>query len=523
MKVSIFALFFSLNMKFFNNMKTRFFQNRGLAQMVFAGLLGGALSLLGFFYWLPSYLKKNTSVDMPNASSQLARYAALSTQPAFDFTGVAEIANPAVVHIKTTSGGNSRQQDPRSIDPFDFFNGPGFRFDSPGPRMAAGSGVIISEDGYIVTNNHVVADANKIEVVLNDKRSYIAELVGTDKNTDLAVLRISDNELPFLKLGNSDEVKVGQWVVAVGNPFNLNSTVTLGIVSALGRNIDLLRSQGNQYAIENFIQTDAAINPGNSGGALVNVAGELIGINTAIASQTGSYAGYGFAVPVNLTKKVVSDIMKYGKVQRAILGVSIQEVTQSLVEEKNLPNLKGVFIADVVNGGAADKAGIKKGDVILKIDGEEVNSSSALQEKVGKYRPGDKIAISVRRSGSVKEIHAVLLGKDGETKITAATPSNAKSYLGMSLSNTSKEERDKFKIKSGVKVETVESGVFAQAGIPKGFIITHINNDRVYSPQGAISILNGLTGAIVIEGKLKTGEDKIFAVRLPQKQSPSEE
>ena len=506
-------------------MKSRMFQKRTIANLVFAGLVGGLVSLFGFYALAPQLFKRSNSQEYPTAAAQMARYAALSSSPGFDFTGVAEIANPAVVHIKTTSGGSqSRQpQGGTPFDPFEFFNGPGFRFDSPGPKMASGSGVIISEDGYIVTNNHVIENANKIEVVLNDKRSYLAELVGTDKNTDLAVLRISDAELPFLKLGNSDEVKVGQWVVAVGNPFNLNSTVTLGIVSAMGRNIDLLRSQGNQYAIENFIQTDAAINPGNSGGALVNTSGELIGINTAIASQTGSYAGYGFAVPVNLMKKVVNDIMKYGKVQRAILGVSIQDINQALQEEKNLPDLKGVFIADVVSEGSADKAGVKKNDVILKIDGEEVNSSSKLQEKVGKYRPGDKITLTIRRAGDLKELKATLLSKDGEAKLSAAAPVNSKSYLGMNLTTTTKEEREKLNIKAGAKVESLEKGVFENAGIPKGFVITHINNERVYSPQGAISVLNGLSGAIVIEGKTKSGEDRIFAVKLPEKTEKSEE
>lgn len=233
-------------------------------------------------------------------------------------------------------------------------------FQQQGPRQASGSGVILSDDGFIVTNNHVIDGATKIEVVLNDKRTYVAELVGTDPNTDIALLRIGEKGLPFLKLGNSDQVKVGQWVVAVGNPFNLNSTVTLGIVSAMGRNIDLLRSKGNKYAIENFIQTDAAINPGNSGGALVNTAGELVGINTAIASETGSYAGYGFAVPVNLVKKVVNDIMKYGKVQRALLGVSIQEISQELADAQGLKDLKGVYVAEVIENGAGEKAGIKK-------------------------------------------------------------------------------------------------------------------------------------------------------------------
>lgn len=506
-------------------MKSRMFQKRTIANLVFAGLVGGLVSLFGFYALAPQLFKRSPSGEYQTAAAQMARYAALSGSPGFDFTGVAEIANPAVVHIKTTmGGGQSRQpQGGSPFDPFEFFNGPGFRFDSPGPRMASGSGVIISQDGYVVTNNHVIENANKIEVVLNDKRSYIAELVGADKNTDLAVLRISDSELPFLKLGNSDEVKVGQWVVAVGNPFNLNSTVTLGIVSAMGRNIDLLRSQGNQYAIENFIQTDAAINPGNSGGALVNTGGELIGINTAIASQTGSYAGYGFAVPVNLMKKVVNDIMKYGKVQRAILGVSIQDINQALQEEKELPDLKGVYIADVVADGAADKAGVKKDDVILKIDGEEVNSSSKLQEKVGKYRPGDKVTLTLRRSGQIKELKATLLSKDGEAKLSAAVPANSKSYLGLNLGNTTKEEREKLKIKAGAKVESIENGVFEKAGIPKGFVITHINNERVYSPQGAISVLSNLSGAIVIEGKTKSGEDRIFAVKLPNKTEKSQE
>lgn len=506
-------------------MMSRFFQKHKIANLVFAGLVGGLVSLLGFYALAPQLFNRQNGEVQQTASAQLARYAALTTLPGFDFTGVAEIANPAVVHIKTTSGGSSSRQPQGEgpFDPFEFFNNPGSRFDFQGPRVASGSGVIISQDGYIVTNNHVIADATKIEVVLNDKRTYNAELVGADKNTDLAVLRISDSDLPFLKLGNSDEVKVGQWVVAVGNPFNLNSTVTLGIVSAMGRNIDLLRSQGNQYAIENFIQTDAAINPGNSGGALVNVSGELIGINTAIASQTGSYSGYGFAVPVNLMKKVVNDLMKFGQVQRAILGVSIQDVSQALLEEKNLSDLKGVYIADVVPGGSADKAGLKKEDVILKIDEEEINSSSKLQEKVGKYRPGDKITLTIRRGGSIKQLKATLLSKDGEAKLITAAPVSAKSYLGLTLGATTKEEREKLQIKSGAKVESIDRGIFEKAGVPNGFIITHINNERVYSPQGAISLLSSLSGAIAIEGKTKLGEDRIIAVKLPQKGKPNAE
>lgn len=492
-------------------MNTMSNRNRFL-MLALAGLVGGAASLGG--YALISKSTDSSIEGKQSNSAQLARYASLNAVPAFDFSAVAEIATPAVVHIKTTVGTNMSQSSPQELNPFDFFNNPNFQMPAPGPRSGSGSGVIMTDDGYIVTNNHVVEGATKIEVVLNDKRSYIAELVGTDKNTDIAVLRIGENNLPFMKFGNSDEVKVGNWVVAVGNPFNLNSTVTLGIVSAMGRNIDLIRSKGNKYAIENFIQTDAAINPGNSGGALVNVAGELIGINTAIASETGSYTGYAFSVPVNLVKKVVNDLMKYGKVQRALLGVSIQEISQQLADEKGLEDLKGVYVADVIEKGAADKAGLKKGDVILKINGVDINSSSKLQEEVGKNKPGDKITISIRRKGSVKDYEATLLSEEGDTKIEMASKENNATYLGLTLSGTSREERLKLNVKNGVRVAEVEKGVFKSAGLEKEFVITHINNEAVYSAQGAIALLKSLKGAVTIEGKTASGTEKVLAVKL---------
>ncbi len=504
------------------NMK-RLFEQQKWVGLLLAGMLGGVVSLFGFMAFAPNSFNELDIEAKQNASAQLARYAKLEAVPAFDFTGVSEIANPAVVHIKTTSSGTMQGNTQIPMDPFDFFRGPGFQMPNQGPSVASGSGVIISDDGYIVTNNHVVENGNKIEVVLNDKRTYIAELVGTDKNTDLAVLRIAEGNLPFLKLGNSDEVKVGQWVVAVGNPFNLNSTVTLGIVSAVGRNIDLIRSKGNQYAIENFIQTDAAINPGNSGGALVNVRGELVGINTAIASQTGSYAGYGFAVPVNLMKKIVNDLMKYGQVQRAILGVSIQEITQDLADEKGLKDLKGVFIADVIDNGAAEKAGISKGDVILSLGGEEVNSSSRLQELVGKYRPGDKVKIIIKRSDKEKTLTATLLSKDGEAKLETASVNSLNTFDGMAMVNTTRDERTKANLKNGVKVSEIQGGCFKESGIPEGFYITNINNEKVYSARGAVSILKSLSGSIVIEGKTSSGKEKIFAVKLPKAKEKSEQ
>ncbi|MFN6047267.1 MAG: PDZ domain-containing protein, partial [Bacteroidota bacterium] len=276
-------------------------------------------------------------------------------------------------------------------------------------------------------------------------------------------------------------------------------------------------SKGNKYAIENFIQTDAAINPGNSGGALVNTAGELIGINTAIASETGSYAGYGFAVPVNLVKKVVNDIMKYGKVQRALLGVSIQEISQELADAQGLKDLKGVYVAEVVENGAGEKAGIKKGDVILKVAGIEVNSSSRLQEEVGKYRPGDKVMITIRRKSGVIDIEATLLNAEGKTKLEVAENDVSDAYQGMKMDNVTREEKVALGVKSGVKVGAIDKGLFKEAGIPVGFVITHINNEPVYSAKGVVSLLKSLSGAITIEGYTADKKERVFAVKLPRK------
>lgn len=487
--------------------------NKTWLMLSLAGLAGGVVALGGSA--LIGAWSHGNNVSEKQAYQLPAKYASLKDAVGFDFSGVAEIATSAVVHIKTTSGGNSYKQSEEGMDPFEFFHGPGFDFPNM-PRSGSGSGVILTADGYIVTNNHVVEGANKIEVILNDKRTYVAELVGTDKNTDLAVIRIPESNLTFLKFGNSNEIKVGQWTVAVGNPFNLNSTVTLGIVSALGRNIDLIRGRGNQYAIENFIQTDAAINPGNSGGALVNAKGELIGINTAIASETGSYAGYAFAVPVNLVKKVVDDIVQFGKVQRGLLGVQIQDINQGLADERKLPDLKGVYVAEIVPKGAGEKAGIQKGDVILKINGVEVNSSSKLQEEVGKNRPGDKITVVIRRGKELLTKEATLLSESGVSKVEAITKSEVVEIYGLELSNLASEDKNSLGIRYGVKVTAVLDGVFKDAGIPKGFIITHINNEPIYSAQGAVTLIKSLKGAVAIEGKTSSGKEQVFAVKIPR-------
>ena len=449
------------------------------------------------------------------ASHEMAKFTLaekLADVPNVDFVSVADVSTPAVVHIKTTMRSAPRSQQ---INPFEeFFGDRGFRMPDAGPQQATGSGVIIKKDGYIITNNHVVDNATKVEVVLDDKRTYIAEVLGTDPETDLALLKIEEDNLMYLNMGNSDELKVGEWVVAVGNPFNLTSTVTAGIVSAKGRNINLLRQSGGQYAIENFIQTDAAVNPGNSGGALVNTSGELIGINTAIASQTGSYSGYSFAIPINLAKKIIKDLKDYGEVKRAILGVGIQDISQELADEKGLKTLSGVYIPSVTEGGSAKKAGIKEGDVIIKIGDVTVSKSSELQEQISKYHPGDKVAVTLLRDGKEKVLNATLLSKDGEKEISTEIVREEKKVLGAEIENLSREERLNLNLKNGVRIEKLGNGAMRKKGIPEGFVITHIDKQPMYTTQNVEEALENKEGAVLIEGVTKGGEKEAYAIRL---------
>ena len=350
----------------------------------------------GAGYWASREAANQSSVPGANAPGSIApiSMASYSGQAApqgiapVDFTQAAERSVEAVVHVKTKY---YRQQ---YVDPFyHFFFGRPQQSQQPS-AMASGSGVILSNDGYIVTNNHVIESANEIEVVLNDKRTFAAQLIGTDPNTDLALLKIEATNLPTIEIGNSDDLRVGEWVLAVGNPFNLTSTVTAGIVSAKARSINILNSD---MKIESFIQTDAAVNPGNSGGALVNTRGQLVGINTAIASQTGSYAGYAFAIPTAIMQKVVADLRQYGTVQRALLGIRMLDITQQVKDQLSLESMEGVYVGEVISGSAADKAGMKAGDVIVQVDGRPINASSQLQEQIGRKNPGDQITILVRR------------------------------------------------------------------------------------------------------------------------------
>lgn len=476
-----------------------------MKKSIFIGLL---IASLGGFIGVAAYKFFEDKQPSSITERQKVQYASLPVYPepaegGTDFTVAAAKTVPGVVHIKVTI--NQSQQD-NYFDPFrDFFGdnrGFGNPFGQRGPSMGSGSGVIISADGYIVTNNHVVKGADNIEVILNDKRSFKGKIIGTDPNTDLALIKIDAQNLPFIVYGNSDDVKIGEWVLAVGNPFNLTSTVTAGIVSAKGRNINIIGDNGvTKFPIESFIQTDAAVNPGNSGGALVSTKGELIGINTAIASQTGSYAGYSFAVPVNLVRKVMDDLLEYGKVQRAFLGVQIQEVNSEVAKDNGLKSIKGVFIASVNEGGAAEAAGLKKGDVVTSIAGVDVNSTSELTEQIARHRPGDKIDVKVVRDNKDKVVPVILRGEDNLTELKKKEVVNVNSLLGADFSKLSDTDRKNLKIESGVKISGLKSGKLSSIGIREGFIITRLNNKSVNSADDVEDVINSTeSNMLMVEG-----------------------
>ena len=392
-----------------------------------------------------------------------------------DFTAIAEKATPAVVFIKSVQT-TSRQQNqiPEELRQFFGQRGPS------GPSVSSGSGVIISEGGYIVTNNHVVEDAEKVEVTLNDNRSFAAEVIGTDPDTDLALIKINATGLKYMSFVNSDHSRVGEWVVAVGNPFNLTSTVTAGIISAKSRNINIInrRTEEGDVAIESFIQTDAAINPGNSGGALVDMTGGLLGINTAIASSTGSYNGYGFAVPSNIVSKVVEDLIKFGAVQRGWLGVSIASVNSEFVKKFSLEVNEGAYISGFAGKSSARDAGIKEGDVVVKINETPIRSSSALIETVGSHRPGDKLSITVNRDGKEITYPVVLKNRDGNEDAVKRDTNT----LGVVLQDVDAKELKALNLTNGVKIAELNTGKLQrETDVREGFIITKVNDKAVKS------------------------------------------
>ncbi len=433
-----------------------------------------------------------------------------------DLTQAAEKSVHAVVHITTKVKAQSYGGTDNPL--YDFFFGP--RGNSPQSRgynqepeynMGAGSGVIIGSEGYIVTNNHVIEDADNIEVVLNDGRKFTAKVIGRDPNTDIGLVKIEAKELPYLAWGNSDALKLGEWVLAVGNPFNLTSTVTAGIVSAKSRSIGIM---SGQMPLESFIQTDAAVNPGNSGGALVNASGELIGINAAIASRTGSYSGYSFAIPSSIAHKVVDDLKQFGGVQRALLGIQMNPVDNDLAKEKNLGKIEGVYVVRITDDGAARQAGIKEGDVITAVNGNQVNAPQQLQEQIGKYRPGDKVAITVKRNGDLKQYEVVLRNTKGDTSIVK----ESFSVLGAEFAPITQKDKEQLKIDEGIQVINLSNGKLKEAGIKIGFIITDINKSSVSSVEDLKRVLSQSINKkpILIEGVYPGGEWTYYVFKLEE-------
>lgn len=493
--------------------------------VLLVSLLSTTLSLVGYKYFLEPKAYHSIESKQNVRLSNYLEEANTVVPEGLNFVYAANYVTPAVVHIKTYYAAQPRtgygsSQNPQLEDFFRDFFGEGYQHQQqPAPRQpnpsrqpqASGSGVIISDDGFIVTNNHVINGADKIEVTLDDKRTFVAELIGTDPTTDLAVLKVSEKNLPFVNFGNSDNVKIGEWVLAVGNPFNLTSTVTAGIVSAKARNIHILQDRDN-LAIESFIQTDAAVNPGNSGGALVNLKGELIGINTAIATPTGTYAGYSFAVPASLVNKVVNDLKDFGTVQRALLGISIMDLSTELAKEKDIDQIRGVYIAGVRQGSAADLAGIKEGDVITKINQVEVNSSSELQEQVARFRPGKKIEVTFVRNGKTETTMAELQNTLGETGIIKKEEASIRSALGAQLVAVDPALSKKLRISGGVQVDKLDKGLFKDAGVKEGFIIVAIGKQRVRTPEEAVKLIELNKGAILIEGIYPDGTRDYFAI-----------
>lgn len=475
------------------------------SSMLFVALLSGIFSV--FIY--QKIVQPNTIKVVENQSNKPTNVLTnlnIKDGGLTNFEYAAEVSTNAVVHIKTES---VYQQQVDLL--FEFFYGRSFK-QNPQVVQGAGSGVILSEDGYIVTNNHVIDRTSTINVTLNNKKTYQAELIGTDPSTDLALLKINANGLSSISFGNSNELNVGQWVLAVGNPFDLTSTVTAGIVSAKARNINILSGNNSNKLspIESFIQTDAAVNPGNSGGALVNTNGELIGINTAIQSNTGSYTGYSFAIPSNIVQKVVNDLKEYGTVQRAFIGVSIQNIDENIAKELNLNDLSGVYVNSVTKNGSAAKFGIKLGDIIKKIGVRTVNDVPELQEQISQFKPGDKINITVFRDDKEIEIPITLTNLNGEENLISSEENNTYKLLGARLNDLDSKEKKELNIENGIKVEEVFAGKMRSVGIREGFIITKINHTLVKNVKEFNEIITNLKGGVLIEGFYENGKLEFY-------------
>lgn len=476
-----------------------------------------AMSALAFAFSTGTLLKVNATP---------ATSAAVPAQPV-DLTYAAEKSLPSVVHILSTKNSKVQTVEVES-DPFsDFFSDPFGFFGNPQgnggkqkrsvrtpKQQGSGSGVIISTDGYIVTNNHVVADADELTITLNDNKEYSARIIGTDKASDLALIKIDGKNLPAITIANSDDIKVGEWVLAVGNPFNLTNTVTAGIVSAKARSL-------YQNGVESFIQTDAAINPGNSGGALVNTRGELIGINAMLYSQTGSFSGYGFAIPTSIMNKVVDDLKKYGTVQRAVIGIQGSDVKNYVDAQKDqgkdvdLGTMEGIYVAKVIEESAAEEAGLKEGDVITAIDGKEVNKMADLQECLAKKRPGDKVSISYLRNKKKATKTVTLKNEQGNTQVVKKADLDV---LGGNFRAITDTQKQQFNIGYGLEVIKVNAGKLKNAGITKGFIIQRVNDSAIKTIDDLQNVVKEASTSkdpvLYIQGVYPTGKKAYFAVPL---------
>ena len=461
-----------------------------LGAAVVSAVAGGvtALSVNNYLSNKGGIFSSNDTTTSWNDTTPKAgtHFAAFQAEQYPDLTYAAENAVKAVVNIESIKevqyGGRSRGYDPF----YEFFGIPyGGGYGEPQTReqRSGGSGVIISEDGYIVTNNHVIEDATKLKVKLNDGRTFDAKLIGTDPTTDVALIKIDEKDLPTIPFGNSDNLRLGEWVLAIGSPFDLQSTITAGIVSAKARQLGVIP---NELRVESFIQTDAAVNPGNSGGALVNTRGELVGINTVIKSSTGSYIGYSFAVPETIVRKVVVDLKEYGVVQRALLGIRYRAIDDQFIEqlgeELGIKKTGGLYVDEVVEGSAAEEAGLRKGDIITAIDGTKTNDASTLTEKMAQRRPNDKITLSYNRNGIDKKVEVTLKNKVGKAEPVTVDTKDVAEALGGKFSEVSQSMREKLEIRGGVQVTSVDrDGLLGRSGVKEGFVITYINDRPVTS------------------------------------------
>ena len=471
---------------------------KGLLYALLSAAIGGLTA-----FAVVKTLQPDQTVVVQSEEGAKFRTVNLSHDKWPDFTYAAETAVDAVVYVKVTS--TSTSQTPQSI--FDYF----FGYGTPQQRekVGSGSGVIIREDGYIVTNNHVIDGATKIQVTLNTNHTYDAVLVGTDPATDIALLKIEANGLPVIPFGDSDKLRLGEWVIAIGSPYDLRSTITAGIVSAKGRSMP---NYSGEFKIESFIQTDAAVNPGNSGGALVDKNGNLVGINTAIISQTGSYAGYSFAVPSNIVKKIVMDLIDFGSVKRAILGITMQEITDKIADDLKLSSRNGVYIVEVSKGGAAEKAGIMAGDILVAIDSVKITNSASVQEMVSRFSPDDTAEVTVIRDGKERKFEVVFMGTQQENGTASSDGSVA--FYGSYIKEAPKETLDKLGIRNGVEIVELGPGKLQEAGATEGFVIQYVNDQPVRTPQDVIDLVKKSKRAVFIEGITPSGRTGYFGFGL---------